>query len=228
MSFINPNATLSWDAALPYVVPYVIGAPPELILHHIRMAAIELCNWSGIIHDINKYDLQKGVQDYQLITDCNYNIIRIKRVTVDERWDYTPVTAKLPAGIGAYLYQMTSPTMIHLRRPPNKDDPQGLEVEAIVAPKQDSCVLDNYLYEQWVQGIAYGAISTLIALPNTNWYNPKEADRYELKFRKEKVRCRAEADRAFGTTSIAKTNPWVGPANRGWGGGAGYWPGGGR
>jgi hypothetical protein len=228
MSYINPNGVLSWDALLPYVLPYVRGAPPEMVLHHIRMATIELCNWSGIIHDVNQYDLQKGVQDYQLNTDCNYNIVRIKRVTVDGRWDYTPVTAKLPAGIGAYLYQMTSPTMIHLRRPPNLDNPKGLEVEAVVAPKQDAEVLDNYLYEQWAQGIAYGAISTLIAIPQTNWYNPKEAERYELKFRKEKARCRAEADRAFSTSSVAKTQPWVGPANRGWGGGAGYWPGGGR
>jgi hypothetical protein len=228
MSYINPEATLSWDALLPYVHPYAVGAPPELVLHHIRLSAIELCRRSGIVHDVVQYDLQQGVQDYQLNTDCNYNIVRIKRVTVDGRWDYTPVTAKLPAGIGAYLYQMTSPTMIHLRRPPNKDNPKGLEVETVVAPKQDSGVLDNYLYEMWAEGIAAGAIQRCLLIPQTNWYDPKLAAEYGLRFRKELSRCRAEADRAFSTSSVAKTQPWVGPANRGWGGGAGYWPGGGR
>lgn len=228
MSYINPNATLSWDALLPYVLPYVRGAPPEIVLHHIRMSTIELCRRSGIIRDINQYDLQQNVSDYELITDCNYNIVRTKRVTVDGRWDYLPVTTKLPAGAGAYLYQMTSPTMIHLRRAPNKDNPQGLEVEVVVAPRQDSCVLDNYLYEMWANGIAFGAIESLLSIPQTNWFDPKLASKYELKFRKELSRCRSEADRAFGTQSVAKAEPWVGPANRGWGGGAGYWPGGGR
>lgn len=228
MSYINPNGTLSWDVLLPYVIPYVRGVPPEIALHHIRLSTIELCRRSGIIHDVNKYDLQQNVQDYQLTTDCNYNIVRIRRVTVDERWDYTPMTTKLPAGIGAYLYQMTSPTMLHLRRPPNMDKPQALEVETVVVPRQDSCVLDNYLYEMWAEGISFGALQRCLSLPQTNWYDPKEAANYGLKFRKELSRCRAEADRAFGTTSVAKTQPWVGPANRGWGGGAGYWPGGGR
>jgi hypothetical protein len=228
VSYIDPSNTLSWDALLPYVAPYVRGAPPEIMLHHIRMSAIELCRRSGIVHDVNKYDMQQGVPDYQLITECNYNIVRVVRVTVDERWDYTPVTSKLPAGVGAYLYHMTSPTMVHLRRSPNKDDPKGLEVETVVAPKQDSCTLENYLYEIWAAAIAYGAIASLLLLPQTNWFDPKLAEMYGLKFRKELSRCRAEADRAFGTGSVAKTQPWVGPANRGWGGGAGYWPGGGR
>lgn len=217
--YIDPNATLSWDSLFPYVLPHVRGAPEELVAHYIRLATIEFCKFTGILHDVNQYNLQAHVPDYQLTTDCNYNIVRVFRVTVDKRWDYAPANRKLTCGAGAFLYYMSSPTMIHLRRTQNIDDPKGLEVETIVSPKQDSCVLENYLYEQWATELGYGALAKLLALGQTNWYDPKQAADFAMQFRKAKSRCRAEIDRAFTTTSMMKTEQWTGPANRGWGGG---------
>jgi hypothetical protein len=224
--YINPEGVLGFDALLPYVNPYVRGAPPEIMLHHIRLSTIEFCRRSGILHDINQYYLQAYTQDYQLTTDCNYDIVRVVRVTVDKRWNYSPVNVKLPGGVGAYLYHMTSPTILHLRRPPAIDNPNGLEVETAVAPKQDSCVLDNYLYEMWAEGIAAGAISRLLSIPQTNWFDRQSLADFALKFRKELTRCRAEIDRAFAPGGLMKTEQWIGPGNRGWGTGGGYWGGG--
>lgn len=226
--YVDPNSELGWDALLPYVMPWVRGCPDQIVLQQIRLATIEFCRRSGILHDVTQYDIQAHVHEYQLTCDCNYNIVRVRRVTVDKRWDYTPVNVKLPGGIGAYLFYMSSPTIIHLRRAPNIDNPKGLEVEVIVKPKQDSCVLDNYLYETWAEGIAEGAIARCLSLPNTNWYNRAESNVHQLAFRKELARARTEADRSYTTQSVMRTQQWVGPANRGWGGsgGGGYWPGG--
>lgn len=208
-------------------MPYCRGVPDEIAIHNIRLATIEFCRRSGILHDVQKYDLQAYVEDYQLTTDCNYEIVRVFRITVNEWWTYTPVNEKIPQrGIGAYLFYMSSPAMCHLRRPPAIDNPKGLEVEVIVQPKQDSCVLENYLYEFWAEGIAAGAISRLLLLPQTNWYDPKLATDFRTTFRKELTRCRIEIERSFTNTSVMRTQQWVGPGNRGWGGGGynGGWP----
>jgi len=224
--YVDPNGTLSWDALMPYVLPYVRGVPPDIALHHIRSSAIEWCRRSSILHDVQQYDLQAQVENYQLTTECNYEIVRVFRVTVDKTWNYTAVNEKLTRGRGAYIYYMSSPTMIHLRRPSQLDDPKGLEVETIVQPKQDSCVLENYLYEFWAEGIAAGAIERILTIPQTSWYDPKLAADFALKFRKELTRCRAEIDRAFNPRSEMKTKQWIGPGNRGygrWGFGGGSW-----
>ena len=222
--YIDPTSTLSWDALFPYVQPYVRGAPDEIVAHNIRMATIEWCRRSSCLHVTQTYDLQAYVEDYQLTTECNYEIVRVFRVTVNKRWNYSPVNQKLIRGVGAFVYYMSSPTMMHIRRPSQLDNPKGLEVETVVQPKQDSCVLENYLYEQWADGIAANALERLLSLPQTNWYDPKLAAQFGLKARKELTRCRAEIDRAFSPTSTMKTEQFIGPGNRGWGGG--FYPGG--
>jgi hypothetical protein len=139
-------------------------------------------------------------------------------VTVDDRYDYFPLNRKIPFTCGHFMFYMESPTCLHIRRPPQKDDPNGLEVEVLVQPKQDSCVLDKYLYQMWSDGICAGAVSRLLSIPNTNWRDPKEAERQDLKFRKEVARARAEIDRSFTMDQRMKTELWTGPGGRGWGG----------
>lgn len=225
--YIDPNGTLGWDVLLPYVLPSCRGVPDQIALHEIRVAAIEFCRFTGILHDIQQYYLQAYVGQYQLITDCNYNIHQVFRVLVNQQWEYAPVSKKLPEGRGYYVYHMSSPTIMNLRNPGQIDSPNGLEVETIVIPKQDSCVLDNYLYEIWGNSIAAGALAKLLKLPQTNWYDPKLAADYEMKFRKDKSKCRAQIDRAFSPTSEMQTREWIGRGNRGWGngyyGGGGCW-----
>lgn len=224
--YLDPNSTLSWDSLFPYVTPWVRGAPTDLMAHHIRMSCINFCRVSGILHDVQTYDLQAYVQDYYLTTECDYEINDIVRVTIDKRWTYTPVNFKLPAGVGAYLVYADSPTHIVVRRPPAIDDPQGLEVETTVKPKQDSCVLDNYLYQNWAEGIAEGAIASLLSIPQTNWFDRKESNEHQKLYRREITRARAYIDRSFQQRTVMRGEQFVGPGNRGWGTGGGYWGGG--
>lgn len=221
--YIDPTNVLSWDALLPYVMPYCRGVPDQIALHHIRLSTIEFCRRTGILHDVQKYYLQAYVNNYQLVTDPNYDIARVIRVTVDKRWNYAPLNSQPPQSIGAFMYYMISPTIMQLRRPPAIDDPQGLEVETAVTPKQDSCVLDNYLYQQWAEGIAAGAIDRILSIPQTNWFDLRTAQKFELKYRKELTRARATVDRAFSPTSMMKTQPFVGPGNRAWGNAGNPW-----
>lgn len=207
--FIDPNGILSWDALFPYVLPYVRGVPDEIMAQAIRASAIEFCRRSGYIHDTKKYDLQANVHHYPLETDCNYNIVRIFRVTVKHTWSYYPTNVKTPWQVGCYTFYLDTPTCLHIKRPPQKDESQALEVETVIAPKQDSCVLDNDLYEYWADGISAGAISRISDIPNTSWFNPQIAKKYGDKFRYELARARGERDRSFAMSSHMVAPRWV-------------------
>lgn len=207
--FIDPNTAISWDALFPYVLPYVRGVPDEIAAQAIRSSAIEFCRWSGYLHDTNTYDLQANVYHYPLETICDYNIVRVFRILVRNIWEYRPTYKKPPWPIGQFVFWLDSPTCLYLKRPPQEDEPKALEVEVVVAPKQDSCGLDNDLYEYWADGIAAGAISRILSMPNTNWFNLQLSKEFMMKFRSEKARARAERDRAFTSSLHMQTERWV-------------------
>lgn len=218
--YIDPNDTLGWDALYPYVLPYVMGAPDELVLGQLRLAAIDFCKRSSILHDENTFDMQAAVTDYFLTTLCDYQIIRTYKVTVLDRWEYYPsINKPRQFTCGPYQFWMENVDVLKLSRPftnldsaavPPQTTNQNLRVEFIIAPKQDGCVLDNYLYENWGEGIAYGAIARLLKMPKAPWFNPAMGNDYELKFRKETARARTAADMNFTSGSVEmQMRRWV-------------------
>jgi len=210
--YIDPNHCLSWDALLPYVHPYVRGAPDEIMLHNIRLATIELCRRSGCLHDENVLDLQKNVTRYELETECDYDIVRIFEVIVQNTWKYQPSLTKnrRPCFFSPYQFYVQQPNTIILNSPPSQDIEGGLQVEFIVLPKQDSCVLDQMLYELWAEGIAAGAIYRLLMMPNTAWFSPPMAKEFEIKYRNCVARARTGVDLNFTSgPMMMKTERWV-------------------
>ena len=232
--YIDPNHCLSWDALLPYVHPYVLGAPDEVILQAIRTSTIEFCRRSAILHDVNVLDIQKGVRDYPLETICDYEIVRIFQVSSRNKmiWQYSPSIMMTPssnfgtdvmlgfggyygswyydgAGLG-YTFYVQQPNLIILNVIPDKDDPKELVVEFIVQPKQDGCTLDNGLYEAWAEGIAYGAITRLLMMPNTSWFSMPTAKEYQIKYRNELARARTAVDLNFTSgPAMMRTVRWI-------------------
>lgn len=210
--YINDTGNLSWDALMPYILPYALGVPDTLISHHARLATIELCKFSGILHDKNVIDLQKGVRDYFLTTICDYQIVRVYLVSMLGRWNVTPTirpplrstSAPFSGGYngtvwscGPYGFYMENVDVINLTNDVQQDYPKGLTVEFIVMPKQDGCTLDNYLYENYAEGIAAGALSKLLLMKNTSWFDPQLSMTFARTFQKAKTSARAAVDRNF-------------------------------
>lgn len=216
--YIDPSGHLSWDALESYILPWVLGAPTELILAQARLATIELCRRSGILHDENFFDLQKGVSEYYLTTLCDYQVVRAYEVTMLNQWTFRP-TINRPARqnggpfnsvgyygtswwCGPYGFYMPNVDVVRITPATQQDFKEGLRVEFIVMPKQDGCTLDNYLYENFAEGIAAGAIARLKRIKNVNWSDPQGAQEYELRFQKELNRARGIVDMNFTSGSV--------------------------
>jgi hypothetical protein len=224
--YINANSHLSWDALTPYILPWVLGAPEELLMAQARLACIELCRRSGILHDENHIDLQKGVTEYFLTTLCDYQIVRTYEVTMLNQWTFRPTIDKplrrnggpfnsvgyygTSWWCGPYGFYMPNVDVVQITPATQQDFPLGLRVEFIVMPKQDGCTLDNYLYENFAEGIAAGAISRLKKIKGTNWYDPPGALDYERAFQKEITRARGIVDMNFTSGSVMmQAERWV-------------------
>ncbi len=175
-----------------------------------RNSAIEFCRRSAILHDENWFDLQKNVQTYYLSTVCDYQVVRMYEVTMLNRWTFRPTVNK-PIGnqgqpfnsvgywgsswwCGPYGFYMQAPDVVQITPATQQDFPRGLRCEFVVMPKQDGCTLDNYLYEHWAKEIAAGAIASLKMIKDTNWYDPKGADAYNIKWTNGMNRARGVAD----------------------------------
>lgn len=200
------------DALYPYVLPYVLGVPEPVMAGEIRLALVEFCRRSGILHDENWIDLQKNVQEYFLETHCEYDIVRIFRVDMLNRWSFSP-TIQRPIGnqggpfnsigywgtgwwCGPWGFYVVAPNVIRITPATQQDFKKGLRVEFIIQPKQDSCGLNSYLYQQWAEGIAAGAIARLKRMKGQDiqWYDPQGAAEFEAKFQKELGRARSTSD----------------------------------
>lgn len=226
--YIDPNKPLSWDALDSYILPWVLGCPIEIIRAQARLSAIEFCRRSGILHDENYFDLQKGVQEYFLSTVCDYQIVRVYEVTMLNQWIFRPTVQKpmRNAGIpfnsvgywgaswwcGPYGFYMKAPDVIQITPATQKDFPKGLRVEFVVMPKQDGCTLDNYLYETWAESIAAGAIARCKAMKGDTitWYDPQGAKESMTRFINDMNRARGNVDMNHTSGPIAmQAERWV-------------------
>lgn len=210
--YIDPNKPLSWDALDPYILPWVLGCPVEILRAQARLAAIEFCRRSGILHDENYFDLQKNVREYFLTSVCDYQVVRVYSVSMLNKWTFNPTLNKplvVQGGpfnsvgywgynwwCGPYGFYMKSPSVIEITPATQQDFPRGLRVEFVVMPKQDSCTLDNYLYETWAESIAAGAISRckMMKGPTITWSDSEGAKEYNTRFLNDINRARGNAD----------------------------------
>lgn len=211
--FIDPDSCLSWDTLLPYVLPFTVGVPDEVALQAIRQSCIEFCRRSGVLHDENYVDLQAYVHDYPLETSCDYEIVRIYEVVAPTMLvSFRPSIHKMrfPWKFGPFTFYVQQPNLIYISNPPQEDIPKGLEVEFIVQPRQDSCTLDNYLYESWAEGISNGAIARILRMPKTPWFDMGASREYNRLYMNDLTRARTAVDLNFGSGPvIAHMDRWI-------------------
>lgn len=184
------GGTVPLEDFLPYVQMYVPGCPEEIIAHAIRLEAIEFSRATHTIRRTILVDAQAHVHDYCLEVEDDYRIAAIERVCVDGL-DYLP-TSTQPCGdrevFRRYFFEPGSDLMIY--DAPAKDGAQCIHVTASVQPGQDSCRLDKVLYDDYAEAMSNGAISRLMLMPETKWFNQSLAGVFMRKSRQHTVRAK--------------------------------------
>ena len=172
------NQTVSLEEFLPHVLAAVVGSedgptlPKEAALSYIRNSAINFSDKTGIIKRKIKVDLQCGLSEYLVETpDCE-TILRISDVSLGQ---FNCQPDCMSWSWGEVDFQFDDDTLI-ICPAPKEDVEDGLYIEAIVAPSQDSCEVDYQLYSKWKDAIVNGALSEIHLMSNQPWSSLGRSD----------------------------------------------------
>lgn len=168
------TGSLGWDAFIPYIAPYVKGAPDVLMAHTARLAAIEFARDTGIITRDIFISTQAGVQDYPLEIDDCYSVVLIRAVCVDCK----PLKIIRDSSCTSQClrgYRYVAPRDLYIYPAPDSDGCDNIRVTATVIPGQDSCEVDPILYNEFAELIGEAAVARLLMMKMASWYDPKNA-----------------------------------------------------
>lgn len=184
--------TTTYDAFLPEVLPYVPECPEIVALNAVRNACIEFCEkslyWLYTHDPITTLD---NVASYDLSLPANTTTVAI----LDSWYINTPLMPKgedelnriyplnWPSlyGTPKYLTQKTPNTVV-LVPYPLIGVSQAFTLMVALKPTRASSGIDDSIYENWAEGIGYGARARIHSLPQQSFTDPMAALKYDAMF----------------------------------------------
>lgn len=196
-------------ALLPYILPEVVGCPTPAALRAALDAAREFCRktracWMEQQATIPQSTIIEGEATLDLATPAGQQVYVPVQVQVDGRTVSafpTPTLKKLRVGDLSYSLAEDTVTLGGL---PNRD----VSISAVWAlmPAQTAGTIPDSI-EPWIEAVASGAKWRLLAMPQTRWFSPDNANFNEQLFRSGINRARIEVNRRlYGPNIIA--HPW--------------------
>jgi hypothetical protein len=189
------EGVVGWDAFLPEVMQFARGVPDEQAANAVRNAAIEFCRATGYLKRVFYGDLYKGVENYAVQDYDGYVVNMLHGVRVCGR--AIPVLTDYPRRRGAWGAYFENPHTLYLFPPPHSDERDGLEVELSVFPSRSSCEIEEHFFEQFGDVIAYGALSHLLFMRGTDWYDPQHAGVNHRRFKDAINRAKVREEKGY-------------------------------
>lgn len=171
------------ESFLPWVNVHVFGASEPLAIQALRSSCIDFCKRTDIVQQVTAaQNIVADQQDYTTAVPASMVLVRILGVAHRDRWlsgpppgDIRTATALRGADIGTaqvlrgdprYYFQKTSgATAVSLYPIPDTALTGGLLIKASFAPSVSATEVDDVLFNEWVDGIAMGAVYRLQMTP---------------------------------------------------------------
>ena len=181
--------TLPLENALSFVLPYVNGCPPQTVIFHLRQAAIEFMRktlaWQMQLDPVQSV-VGQGVYAIPLPDDSR--VVKILRYKLGTRYESSLLTPSQGRGYrdddrgieGIWSDDLTNFNVTPL---PLKVEPMTLTVA--LRPDERALEIPENIYEQYIQCIAYGAISTISDIPRQSFTDAGVAAAKGSQFRDE-------------------------------------------
>jgi len=189
----------------PEILPDIPSAPVPAIKIAIRRAAIDFCRKTLLwTYDLERIDVVATEQSYALTVPADQygRIISVDSVKYkqdgkdDDQFAFIdPISENqkdLEDPSGAWRYT-TGPMPsefwvdivdknLHLLPIPTEDSDEGLLIKVNLKPTNTCDTVPDFLYDDYVQEIGYGALADLFGRKAMDWYDPNQAKDYFLKF----------------------------------------------
>ena len=208
---------VSWEEFYPYVRPMAQDCPVGIVDAAIRAACIEFCQKS-LIWDIETVcgDLIEGERIYRynnkqddisivmplccIIRDKDDNgIIKDHIVVPANRKDldyYEPQWRTYEKEYPERFYMLDSNTVC-LVDIPTKSVANGLHILCAVKPNRKATGVAEFIFQDWAEEIASGALARIHAMAGRVWANPQLVDYHARKFRAAISRAKSKLYKSY-------------------------------
>jgi hypothetical protein len=172
------------SAFYPRILPYLPGCSEPLASQVLLNSAIEFCENSMVLRqNLDTFTTVVGVTQYDLAPpSAQHDINRVMGVTLAGtelrpgmaeivRNDLPTDTAKPRA-----FYTDRTDSVFSLRLTPPPDAVYPVVVAVTLRPTRSATLLDDDLYNIWIDPIVSGAIARAMLVPDQAFTNPAQAD----------------------------------------------------
>ena len=174
---------MTFDDFLSFVEPHVNACPTPVVLHHIKQAAIEFCERTGVWRERLDTLVADGVSArYALPLDDQTEVSKLLEVVVGspdgmpERYDVvSPLDGRDAQRLQTSDRIAWTDDRHDLFLHPIPEINKEIEVYVTLKPSQASFSFPDYIFHHHVDHIAAGALSRLFRMPRTDWYDPAAA-----------------------------------------------------
>lgn len=204
------------DDFLPHVLVELPGCSDPLVKQTLVRVAVEFCQrtlaWDEIQDPIALLD---GVSEYEICVPSGGQVYQVRDVWIRNRRlrpitlqdlqlempDWRESCASEPSSYNLALARGTLSVFPKLLNVPSGT---AMVLRVAYVPSNSATVLPDFLGQQYLNAIAAGVKSRLMAMPNQAWTQPALVSFYWQQFEEGVFNARAEAlhDRTFGTVSV--------------------------
>lgn len=205
---VGKYSMVNWESFYEYVFPNVQGCPTSIVKHAIKSACIDFCAKTLIWkQDSLANDVLANVNLYTFAAPTGSKVVTPCRVTLyndtnDTESDLTPysmetlesflpnwrsITSEYPD-----KFVMVYDDTLRLIGTPTKDLTDALSATVVLKPTRDSENCPSFLYEDWAETIAAGALAKLHASKDKVWAMPELVSYYTKLYRDGISRARSK------------------------------------
>jgi len=212
----------NFEDFLPYILNEVPGCPRPVAETFIRKFAIRLCEKGLIIRKTaSEINIEADKTEYNLnftenlyrpvgIVEAHYTESNTAMEAVNEQLmdDQTPNWRILTTAVRPNQYWLTIDHKFHVHPKPTQDvDDDPIKPECYVSVKRTATKIDEYVFDNYAETIAYGALSELQLMPDQSWSDPVLASLNSTKWRHGLRNARAHSVRGMDGTQRTEVYP---------------------
>lgn len=209
----------SYDQFFSWVLPEVGGCPEITAIQAIRDVVIDFCEKTNIhqedhdpitvIAKTSDYDLETPVTGTRIIKIMNawYKGDKLEPAAPDQVLD----PAVYNQSIGGYtvsystpkFYLQKDPVTLSLLPIPDATLASAVTLRVSLAPLRSSVACEDFLFEQWVEPIAAGAVAKLQTSSGKTYSNPQAAQINQARYIAGVNAARQKATRGYTRSSLS-------------------------
>lgn len=209
----------SYEEFFPYVLPEVAGCPEITAIQAIRDSVINFCEQSlihqtdhdpvSVVARIADYDLDSPVNNHRItkVMKAWYKGVELLPAAPDQVRDPSVYNQR----IGGYQTDYSTPkyfiqkdsSTFSLLPIPDQSLSSAITMRVALVPLRTSTTCEDFLFEQWVEPIAAGAVSKLQLSAGKPYSNPAAAAIHQATFIRGLNAARQKANRGYTRSNLS-------------------------